>query len=63
MRAILGLVLLAGLASAEPRKPPKLPNPPKSWLVLEPVDRRGRRPFNPDGVFARYLLDRRSPPP
>jgi len=57
MRAILGLVLLAGLLSAAP------PEPPKTWLVLESVDRRGRRPFNPDGVFARYLLERRAAPP
>jgi len=26
------------------------------WLVLSPVDRRARQPFNPDAVFADYLL-------
>ncbi len=33
---------------------------PTSWLVIGPVDGRARRPFNPDAVFERYLLDRRS---
>jgi acetyl esterase/lipase len=28
----------------------------RDWLVLDPVDLRGRRPFRPDAVFARYLL-------
>ena len=27
------------------------------WLVLSPVDRRARQPFNPDAVYATYLLD------
>jgi len=30
---------------------------PEDWLVLSPVDRRARQPFNPDAVFARYLLE------
>jgi dienelactone hydrolase len=29
---------------------------PASWLVISPVDTRGRRPFNPDAVFRQYLL-------
>ncbi len=36
----------------------------RDWLVLEPVDLRGRRPFRPDAVFARHLLaPRESVPP
>ncbi len=34
-----------------------------SWLVLAAVDDRGRRPFRPDAVFARHLLDRDAPAP
>jgi len=30
---------------------------PRDWLTLEALDRRGRRPFRADAVFARYLLD------
>ena len=30
---------------------------PRKWLVLAPVDDRGRRPFRPDAVLARYVLD------
>ncbi|TDJ71494.1 MAG: hypothetical protein E2O39_08235 [Planctomycetota bacterium] len=33
----------------------------RDWLVLDPIDDRGRRPFRPDAVFHRYLwspLDR-----
>ncbi|HJP03345.1 MAG TPA: prolyl oligopeptidase family serine peptidase [Planctomycetota bacterium] len=30
---------------------------PREWLVLPGMDRRGRRPFRPDAVFLRYLLD------
>jgi len=36
---------------------------PRNWLVLAPVDRRGRRPFRPDAVFRRFLLDPRTPRP
>lgn len=36
---------------------------PADWLVIAPVDGRGRRPFRPDAVFARYLLDSGAPPP
>lgn len=33
------------------------------WLVIEPVDGRGRRPFRPDAIFARHLLDPAAPGP
>ena len=36
---------------------------PKSWLVIEPVDKAGRRPLRPDAVFAKHLLARDAPPP
>ncbi len=36
---------------------------PESWLVLAPVDARGRRPVRPDAVFAAHLLARDSAPP
>ena len=36
---------------------------PRQWLLLPPVDRRGRRPFRADAVFARHLLDPQAPPP
>lgn len=35
----------------------------RKWLVLAPVDVAARRPLRPDAVFAKYLLDRASPPP
>jgi len=36
---------------------------PKNWLVIEPVDKSGRRPLRPDAVFAKHLLVRDAPPP
>ena len=36
---------------------------PRSWLVLERIDGRGRRPFRPDAVFAKHLLARDAAPP
>ncbi|RMH03002.1 MAG: hypothetical protein D6702_07270 [Planctomycetota bacterium] len=36
---------------------------PRSWLVIDAVDGRGRRPFRPDAVFQRHLLERSAPPP
>ena len=36
---------------------------PQTWLLLPPVDERGRRPLRPDAVFARHLLDPDAPPP
>jgi prolyl oligopeptidase family protein len=35
----------------------------QSWLTLPAVDARGRRPFRPDAVLARYLIDEESAPP
>ncbi len=34
-----------------------LPHTPTSWLVIAPVDFRARRPFNPDVIFSRRMLD------
>src|SRR5690242_2560492 len=36
---------------------------PRAWLVIAPVDARGRRPFRPDAVFAKHLLEADAPPP
>lgn len=36
---------------------------PQEWLVLEPVDGRGRRPFRPDAVLLRYVLPAGAPAP
>jgi hypothetical protein len=36
---------------------------PREWLVIAPVDQRGRRPFSPNATFARYLLDAAAQPP
>ena len=35
----------------------------REWLVIAPVDRRGRRPFRPDAVFAKHLLEPDAGPP
>jgi dienelactone hydrolase len=54
---------LAALATVQAPSAIPLPLTPRAWLVIEPVDRRGRRPFRPDAVFAAHLLDRAAPPP
>ena len=36
---------------------------PVAWLVMPVIDATGRRPFRPDLVFQRHLLDRSSPGP
>ncbi len=36
---------------------------PSEWLVISPVDGRGRRPFRPDAVIAKYVLDPDAPAP
>jgi len=36
---------------------------PRDWVVIEPVDKRGRRPFRPEAVFAAHLLSRDAPTP
>jgi pimeloyl-ACP methyl ester carboxylesterase len=46
---ILPLLLLASPLLAEIEVPAE-------WLVISPVDNRGRRPFNPDAVYEKYLL-------
>jgi dienelactone hydrolase len=35
----------------------------RSWLALAAVDARGRRPFRPDAVLARYLVEPGASPP
>ena len=55
MRLLPILVLLASTAVAI--------EPPREWLVIGQVDQRGRRPFNPDRIFARYLRDPEAAPP
>jgi len=35
----------------------------RSWLTLKEVDARGRRPFRPDAVLARHLVQPGMPPP
>lgn len=49
--AVVFLLALAGPVAAEIAAP-------RDWLVIAAPDKRGRRPFNPDRVFERYLLDR-----
>ena len=36
---------------------------PRTWLVIDPVDGRGRRPFRPDAVLSAHLLDPGAPVP
>jgi dienelactone hydrolase len=61
MMAILAarcLLLLTGATqdAAQPSPPEVGSAPaPASWLVLEAVDGRGRRPLRPDAVFAEFL--------
>ncbi len=65
------LVLGAPQGRALPMAPPQGddarawdgPLTPGPWLVIDAVDAGGRRPFRPDAVFARYLLDPASDPP
>ncbi|MCZ6599042.1 MAG: hypothetical protein O7B99_15500, partial [Planctomycetota bacterium] len=60
--------LAALLAPLVPQRPEPVPFEggelvPRSWLVLSPVDRIGRRPFRPDVVFLRHVLDPDAEPP
>ncbi|MCZ6598447.1 MAG: prolyl oligopeptidase family serine peptidase, partial [Planctomycetota bacterium] len=60
--------LAALLAPLVPQRPEPVPFEggelvPRSWLVLSPVDRVGRRPFRPDVVFLRHVLDPDAEPP
>src|SRR4051812_15090514 len=56
---VLGVARLLA-ASQQPTVSTPLPEliVPRTWLVLAPVDASGRRPFRPDAVFAKHLLDR-----
>ncbi|MHC4846997.1 MAG: carboxylesterase family protein, partial [Planctomycetota bacterium] len=49
MRTLLTIPILASLLLAEV-------SVPNDWMVISPVDTRGRRPFNPDAVYRDYLL-------
>lgn len=54
------LILLLGLAAAGLQDSAAAAGAdivPRVWLVLPPIDERGRRPFRPDAVFRRHLLD------
>jgi predicted esterase len=52
-------VMLSLLLAALLQTPTALPSEiiPHDWLVIAPTDIVGRRPFRPDAVFARHLLD------
>ena len=54
---MLGLLLIVCAATQE-SAPRELH--PLDWLVIESVDKTGRRPFRPDAVFDAYLLNRAS---
>lgn len=62
---LTALVLLAQaappLASPQGNAPDAIV--PRAWLVIAPVDNAGRRPFRPDAVFAKHLLDPHAQPP
>ena len=53
---LLALLLTCSAAAAETIVP-------REWLLIGAVNTRGRRPFNPDAIFQRYLLDRDAKPP
>ena len=59
--AVCAFVAPRGFAEAP--SPVSLPHSPETWLVLDPVDYRARRPFNPDAVYERHLFDPTSAPP
>ena len=54
------LSILPGLAAQH--SPPRV-SLPEGWLHVEAVDPRGRRPFLPDTVYARRLLEKDAPFP
>jgi pimeloyl-ACP methyl ester carboxylesterase len=57
---MLGWLLILGSA-AQGHAPQAIH--PLDWLVIEPIDKTGRRPFRPDAVFEAHLLDRSAPLP
>jgi len=62
---VLSQVPVAPPAAEPPAAAPKPAEPlvVRDWLVIAPLDQRGRRAFNPSAVLARHLLDRDAPPP
>src|SRR6186713_2916221 len=64
---VTALLCIAALASPSRAQEAVAPKPaeivPQRWLVIAPVDERGRRPFRPDAVFAAHLLAPDAPPP
>jgi len=66
LSALLLLMSLPGVRrvwAGDDPTPAFLPHTPQRWLVVAPVDDRSRRPFNPDAVFSRRMLDPESAPP
>jgi len=67
MLSSLLLACASPLLATTPLAASPTPSPedvvPRDWLVIAPVDRRGRRPFRPDAVFAAHLLDPEAAPP
>ena len=61
--AFVGLTAAPLRAEEEPATEAPAQIRVQTWLTLAPVDARGRRPFNPDATFERYLLDPRAPVP
>src|SRR5262245_6971755 len=57
--ALAGLLLLAPAAPAADDADVVV----RKWLVLPAVDQTARRTLRADAAFAKYLLDRASPPP
>jgi len=55
--------LFVGAAGPVVAAPDDEPIVPADWIGIEPVDKRGRRPFRPDQVFRRYLYDAAAPAP
>ncbi|MDP6941057.1 MAG: prolyl oligopeptidase family serine peptidase [Planctomycetota bacterium] len=60
---LLSLFLASSLCSWDLREDASQDLVVRDWLALEAVDGRGRRPFRPDSVFARHLLNPESSPP
>jgi predicted esterase len=64
--SIVLAALQAAPSSASSQTPAAAPPTtvvPHDWLVIAPVDVRGRRPFNASATFAKHLLDASSAPP